>query len=155
MSRFLGHMDADEFENFIDTFIEHRSGEDDPLPAQTFFEMLAEHHAATEPVDINIALAEAEPVITASPDAPLTIEAIALGSRMVVSWSCTLIRSSRKRPLADHAQPHHHRQPQSGISPQDGQPPSRQHPRSLCRRLCFSPRLCRRRQPFAGRVKAH
>ena len=74
MSRFLGHMDADEFENFIDTFIEHRSGEDDPLPAQTFFEMLAEHQATTEPVEIHIALAEAEPVITASPYAPLTIE---------------------------------------------------------------------------------
>ena len=30
MSKLLGHMDADEFENLIDTFIERRSGEDDP-----------------------------------------------------------------------------------------------------------------------------
>jgi hypothetical protein len=35
-----GHMDTDECEAMIETFIEQRSGEDDRLPAQTFFEVL-------------------------------------------------------------------------------------------------------------------
>jgi hypothetical protein len=34
----VGHMDADEFEAMIKTFIEHRSGEDDRLSAQMFFQ---------------------------------------------------------------------------------------------------------------------
>jgi hypothetical protein len=34
----VGHMDADEFEAMIETFIKHRSGEDDRLSAQTFFQ---------------------------------------------------------------------------------------------------------------------
>ena len=33
-----GHTDADEFEAVIETFIEHRSGENDRLSAQTFFQ---------------------------------------------------------------------------------------------------------------------
>jgi hypothetical protein len=33
----VGHTGADEFETMIETFIEHRSGEDDRLSAQTFF----------------------------------------------------------------------------------------------------------------------
>ena len=70
----VGHMGADEFEAMIETFIEHRSGEDDRLPAQTFFELLAERQIATEPVEVRIVWLEAEPVVTASPDAPLTIE---------------------------------------------------------------------------------
>jgi hypothetical protein len=70
----IGQMDADEFEAMIETFIEHRSGEDDRLPVQTFFELLAERQIATEPVEVHIAWLEAEPVIMASPDAPLTIE---------------------------------------------------------------------------------
>jgi len=74
MNKLLGHMDTDEFENLIDAFIEHRSGEDDRLPAETFFELLAEQQIATEPVEIHIVLAETGAVITASPDAPLTIE---------------------------------------------------------------------------------
>ena len=70
----VGHMGADEFETMIETFIEHRSGEDDRLPAQTFFELLAERQVATEPLEIHVAWLETGPVITASPDAPLTIE---------------------------------------------------------------------------------
>jgi len=34
----VGHMDADEFEAMIESFIEHRSSEDDRLSAQTFFQ---------------------------------------------------------------------------------------------------------------------
>lgn len=70
----VGHMDTDEFEAMIETFIEHRSGEDDRLPAQTFFELLSERQAAREPVEVHVSWLEAGPVITASPDAPLTIE---------------------------------------------------------------------------------
>ena len=70
----VGHMDTGEFEAMIETFIEHRSGEEDRLPAQTFFELLAERQMATEPVEIHIAWLETGPVVTASPDAPLTIE---------------------------------------------------------------------------------
>ncbi len=68
----IGNMKADEFEAMIETFIEHRSGEDDRLPAQTFFELLAKRHM--EPVEVHVTWLEAEPVITASPDAPLTIK---------------------------------------------------------------------------------
>ena len=70
----VGHIDTDEFEALIETFIEHRSGEDDRLPAQTFFELLAERQAAKEPLEIHVAWSETGPVITASPDAPLTVE---------------------------------------------------------------------------------
>lgn len=70
----VGHMDADKFEAMIEDFIEQRSGEDDRLPAQTFFELLAERQIATEPVEVHVAWLETEPVITASPDAPLTIK---------------------------------------------------------------------------------
>ncbi len=70
----VGHMDAGEFEAMIENFIEHRSGEDDRLPAQTFFELLAKRQVATEPVEVHVAWLEAGPVVTASPDAPLTIE---------------------------------------------------------------------------------
>jgi hypothetical protein len=70
----VGHMDTDEFEAMIEAFIEHRSGEDDRLPAQTFFELLAERQVATQPVEVHVTWLETEPVITASPDAPLTIE---------------------------------------------------------------------------------
>jgi hypothetical protein len=70
----VGRMDTDEFEAMIETFIEHRSSEDDRLPAQTFFELLAKRQATIEPVEIHIAWLEAGPVITASPDAPLTVE---------------------------------------------------------------------------------
>ena len=59
----VGHMDADEFEAMIETFIEHRSGEDDRLPAQTFFELLAERQLATEPVEVRIAWLETGPVV--------------------------------------------------------------------------------------------
>jgi hypothetical protein len=34
----VGHTDADELEAMIETFIEHRSGEDDRLSAQTFLQ---------------------------------------------------------------------------------------------------------------------
>ena len=68
----IGNMKADEFEAMIETFIEHRSGEDDRLPAQTFFELLAKRQM--EPVEVHVTWLEAEPVITASPDAPLTIK---------------------------------------------------------------------------------
>jgi len=74
MGKCPGHMDADECENLIDTFIEHRSGEDDRLPVQTFFELLSEQQAAAESVEIHITLAETGLVITASPDAHVTIE---------------------------------------------------------------------------------
>jgi len=37
----VGHVNTDEFEAMVETFIEHRSGEGDRLPAQTFFELLA------------------------------------------------------------------------------------------------------------------
>ena len=74
MNDCLGHMDTEDFESLIDAFIEHRSGEDDRLPAQTFFELLAGQQETTEPVEIHIALAETGPVITAPPDAPLTID---------------------------------------------------------------------------------
>jgi hypothetical protein len=74
MNKPIGHMDADRFENLIDAFIERRSGEEDRLPAQTFFELLAEQQRSTEPVEIHIVLSDSGPVITASPDAPLTIE---------------------------------------------------------------------------------
>jgi hypothetical protein len=70
----IGHMDTDEFEAMVETFIEHRSGEDDRLPAQIFFELLAERQAVTEPLEIHVAWSETGPVITASPDAPLTVE---------------------------------------------------------------------------------
>ena len=70
----VGHMGADEFETMIETFIEHRSGEDDRLPAQTFFELLAERQADTEPLEVHVAWSETGPVVTASPDARLTIE---------------------------------------------------------------------------------
>jgi len=42
----VGQMDTDEFEAMVETFIEHRSGEDDRLPAQTFFEVLARRQMA-------------------------------------------------------------------------------------------------------------
>jgi len=67
-------MDADEFEAMIEGFIERRSGEDDRLPAQTFFALLAEQQATMEPLEIHVTLLETGPVITASPDAPLAIE---------------------------------------------------------------------------------
>ena len=35
----VGHMDADEFEAMIESFIEHRSGEDNRLLAQTLFQV--------------------------------------------------------------------------------------------------------------------
>ena len=70
----VGRMDADEFEAMIETFIEHRSGEDDRLPAGTFFELLAEQQATTEPLEVHVTLLETGPVITASPGAPLAIE---------------------------------------------------------------------------------
>jgi hypothetical protein len=70
----VGHMDTDEFEAMIETFIEQRSGEDDRLPAQTFFELLAEQQATTEPLEVHVTWLETGPVVTASPDAPLTIE---------------------------------------------------------------------------------
>lgn len=70
----VGHMDADEFEAMVETFIERRSGEDDRLPAQTFFELLAERQIDTEPVEVRIAWLETGPVVTAPPDAPLTVE---------------------------------------------------------------------------------
>jgi len=70
----VGHIDTDEFEALIKTFIEHRSGEDDRLPAQTFFELLAERQSVTEPLEIHVAWSETGPVITASPEAPLTVE---------------------------------------------------------------------------------
>jgi len=44
----VGHMNTDEFEAMVETFIEHRSGEDDRLPARTFFERVAELYALTE-----------------------------------------------------------------------------------------------------------
>lgn len=70
----VGHMDTDEFEAMLETFIERRSGENDRLPAQTFFELLTERQATMEPVEVHVAWLETGPVITASPDAPLTIE---------------------------------------------------------------------------------
>ncbi|MFQ5859111.1 MAG: hypothetical protein ACE5LU_26225, partial [Anaerolineae bacterium] len=70
----VGHMDADKFEAMVEHFIEHRSGEDDRLPAQTFFELLAEREATTEPVEVHVTWLETGPVITAPPNAPLTIE---------------------------------------------------------------------------------
>ena len=70
----VGQMDTDEFEAMVETFIEHRSGEDDRLPAQTFFELLAKRQIDIAPVEIHIAWLEVGPVVTASPDAPLTIE---------------------------------------------------------------------------------
>ena len=70
----IGQMDTDEFEAMIENFIEHRSGEDDRLPAQTFFELLAEREATTEPVEVRVTWSERGPEISASPDAPLTIE---------------------------------------------------------------------------------
>jgi len=74
MDKPIGCMDADEFENLIDVFIERRSGEDDRLPAQTFFELLAEQQAGADPIEIHVTWSDSGPVITASPDAPLTIE---------------------------------------------------------------------------------
>ena len=62
----VGHMGADEFEAMIDTFIEHRSGEDERLPAQTFFELLAKRQADTEPLEVHVAWLETGPVVTAS-----------------------------------------------------------------------------------------
>jgi hypothetical protein len=70
----VGHMDTDKFEDMAETFIERRSGEDDRLPAQTFFELLAEREATIEPLEVHVALSETGPVITAPPDAPLTID---------------------------------------------------------------------------------
>jgi hypothetical protein len=70
----VGHMDTEKFETMIETFIEHRSGEDDRLPAETFFELLAERQAVREPVEVHVSWLETGPVITTSPDAPLTIE---------------------------------------------------------------------------------
>jgi hypothetical protein len=67
-------MNSDEFENLIEGFIEHRSGEDDRLPAQTFFELLAERQASQPPLEIHISWLETGPVITAPPDAPLVVE---------------------------------------------------------------------------------
>ena len=40
MNKLLGQMDANEFEALIDAFIERRSGKEERLPAQTFFELL-------------------------------------------------------------------------------------------------------------------
>lgn len=71
----VGHMDADKFEAMVEHFIEQRSGEDDRLPAQTFFELLAERETMTEPVEVRVTWsAETGPEISTSPDAPLTIE---------------------------------------------------------------------------------
>ena len=70
----VGHMNTDEFEAMVETFIERRSGEDDRLPAQTFFELLARRQMAMAPVEIHIAWLEAGPVVMVSPDAPLTVE---------------------------------------------------------------------------------
>lgn len=41
----FGPVDSDEFETLVEGFIEHRSGADDRLPFQTFFELLAEQQA--------------------------------------------------------------------------------------------------------------
>ena len=54
MDKPIGCMDTDEFEDLIDSFIARRSGEDDRLPAQTFFELLAGQQGAMEPVEIHI-----------------------------------------------------------------------------------------------------
>jgi len=67
-------MHANEFEALIEDFNEHRSGEDDRLPAQTFFELLAEREMTTEPMEVHVKWLETGPVITAPPNAPLTIE---------------------------------------------------------------------------------
>lgn len=72
--RVIGQMESDEFETLIEGFVEHRSGEEDRLPAQTFFELLAERVRGGEPVEIQISWLETGPVITAPPDAPLVIE---------------------------------------------------------------------------------
>ena len=72
--RVIGQMDSDEFEALIEGFVKHRSGEEDRLPAQTFFELLAERVRGGEPVEIQISWLETGPVITAPPDAPLVIE---------------------------------------------------------------------------------
>ena len=58
----------------VEAFIKHRSGEDDRLPAETFFELLAERQTTTEPVEVRIEWLETGPVVTAAPDAPLTVE---------------------------------------------------------------------------------
>jgi len=50
----IGQMASDAFETLIEGFIEKRSGEDDRLPAQTFFELLAEQQAKVEPLEIHI-----------------------------------------------------------------------------------------------------
>ncbi len=70
----IGQMDSDEFEHLVEEFITRRSGDDDRLPAQTFFEMLAERQAAEEPLEIHISWLETGPVITAPPDAPLVVK---------------------------------------------------------------------------------
>jgi hypothetical protein len=70
----VGQMDADEFDDLLETFVEQRAGEDDRLPAQTFFELLAARQATREPLEIHISWLGTEPVVTAPPDAPVTIE---------------------------------------------------------------------------------
>jgi hypothetical protein len=87
MDERLGQMNADEFEQLIDTFIKERSGKDDRLPAQTFFELLAEQGTGVAPVDIHIAFSASGPVITAPSDAPLTID----GHRIRLDDGCELI----------------------------------------------------------------
>ena len=64
----VGQMDTDKFEAMVETFIEHRSGEDDRLPAQTFFELLARRQMAMAPVEIHIAWLETGPVVTGAGD---------------------------------------------------------------------------------------
>lgn len=49
----IGQMETDDFEAMIEDFIERRSDEDDRLPAQTFFELLAEREAMSEPVEVH------------------------------------------------------------------------------------------------------
>jgi len=70
----IGQMDSGEFETLVEEFVAHRSGDDDRLPAQTFFELLAERQAREEPLEIHISWLETGPVITAPPDAPLVVE---------------------------------------------------------------------------------
>jgi hypothetical protein len=99
MNKLLGQMDANEFETLLDAFIERRSGEEDRLPAQTFFELLAEQEKSLEPVDLHITFSESGPIITAPSDAPLTND----GHRIRLHDGCEIVLhfdANRSEPVS-------------------------------------------------------
>jgi hypothetical protein len=74
----IGQMPAEEFETLMDDFIGRRSGEDDRLPGDVFFELLgqAEQEFVTHeaPIQVTGQVLGGQLVLTAPPGSPLRVE---------------------------------------------------------------------------------